>query len=55
MLDKAVVDPDDQPPLPFQAADDYAQTVMQWAQLPMGDAGHPWYRNLQRLVDTGTA
>ena len=35
MLDKTFVDPDNQPPLPFQAADDYAQTVMAWAQQPM--------------------
>ena len=32
VLEKNIVDPDGQPPLPFQAADDYAQTVMCWAQ-----------------------
>ena len=32
MLDNALVDPDQQPPMPFQAAQDYAQTVMAWAQ-----------------------
>ncbi len=31
-LEKSIVDPDGQPPLPFKAADDYAQTVMAWAQ-----------------------
>jgi len=35
MLDPHLVDPDHQPPLPFQAADDYAQTVMAWAQQPL--------------------
>lgn len=35
MLDKTLVDPDNQPPLPFQAADDYAHTVMAWALEPL--------------------
>ena len=34
MIDDAWVDPDGQPPMPFKAADDYARTVMQWAQEP---------------------
>jgi arylformamidase len=29
------VDPDGQQPMPFQAAEDYAQTVMAWAQAPL--------------------
>ena len=32
MLERHLVDPDLQPPMPFKAADDYAQTVMGWAQ-----------------------
>ena len=32
MIDDVLVDPDGQPPMPFQAAVDYARTVMQWAQ-----------------------
>lgn len=32
MLDKTLVDPDNQMPMPFQAAVDYAHTVMAWAQ-----------------------
>ena len=38
MLDKHLTDPDGQPPMPFQAAEDYAQLVMGWAQeaLPAG-------------------
>ncbi len=31
------VDPDHQPPMPFQAAQDYAVTVMTWAQEPLPD------------------
>ena len=34
MLPDATVDPDGQPPMPFKAADDYARTVMHWAQEP---------------------
>lgn len=38
MLDKHLTDPDGQPPMPFQAAQHYAQLVMGWAQeaLPAG-------------------
>ena len=32
MLDKSIVDPDNQMPMPFKAAEDYAHTVMEWAQ-----------------------
>ena len=32
VIDDAAVDPDGQPPMPFQAALDYARTVMQWAR-----------------------
>ena len=32
MLPRDISDPDHQPPMPFQAAEDYAQTVMGWAQ-----------------------
>ena len=32
MIDDTLVDPDGQPPMPFQAAVDYARTVMSWAQ-----------------------
>jgi hypothetical protein len=32
MLEPSIVDPDHQPALPFQAAGDYAQLVMEWAQ-----------------------
>ena len=32
MIDDTLVDPDGQPPMPFQAALDYARTVMAWAQ-----------------------
>jgi arylformamidase len=35
MLPRDVVDPDHQMPMPFQAAEDYAQTVMAWAQEPL--------------------
>lgn len=35
MLARHLVDPDLQPPMPFQAADDYAQTVMTWAMEPL--------------------
>ncbi len=35
MLERHLVDPDLQPPMPFKAADDYAQTVMGWAQEPL--------------------
>ena len=32
MLDKSITDPDHQMAMPFQAAEDYAHTVMAWAQ-----------------------
>ncbi|MEO8858960.1 MAG: alpha/beta hydrolase [Burkholderiaceae bacterium] len=32
MLDKTLLDPDGQMPMPFQAAEDYAEQVMGWAQ-----------------------
>lgn len=35
MLPRDLVDPDHQMPMPFQAAEDYAQTVMAWAQEPL--------------------
>ena len=35
LLPAAVVNPDGQPPLPSQAALDYAQTVAGWARLPL--------------------
>ena len=35
MLDHHFIDPDDQLPMPFQAAQDYAQRVMGWAQEPL--------------------
>lgn len=35
MLAEHIVNPDGQPPMPFKAADDYAQTVMAWAQAPL--------------------
>ncbi len=35
MLEKSIVDPDHQMSMPFQAAEDYAQTVMAWAQAPL--------------------
>ena len=38
MLARDIVDPDLQPPMPFQAADDYAQIVMAWAQEPLADS-----------------
>jgi acetyl esterase/lipase len=31
VLDRAIVDPDQQMPLPSKAAEDYVQTIMQWA------------------------
>ena len=37
-LPRSLVDPDGQPPMPFQAADDYAQTVVGWAQEPLPDS-----------------
>lgn len=37
MLARHLVDPDNQPPMPFQAAEDYSHTVMQWAQEPLPD------------------
>lgn len=36
-LTYAEADPDAQGPMPFQAAEDYACTVMGWARLPLGD------------------
>ena len=36
MLTEAQVNPDQQLPMPFQAADDYAQAVMAWAQITLG-------------------
>ena len=38
MLTEQEVNPDQQPPMPFQAADDYAQRVMGWAKT-FGDQG----------------
>jgi acetyl esterase/lipase len=38
MLDTSIFDPDNQMPLPFQAAQDYAQTVMAWALAPLPSA-----------------
>ena len=38
MLARRIVDPDLQPPMPFKAADDYAQTVMAWAQEALADS-----------------
>ena len=35
MLPEHIVNPDGQPPMPFKAADNYAQTVMAWAQEPL--------------------
>lgn len=35
MLDRTLLDPDGQMPMPFQAAEDYAQQVMGWAQSPL--------------------
>jgi arylformamidase len=35
MLDPQLVNPDGQPALPFQAAQDYAETVTAWAQEPL--------------------
>ena len=35
-------DPDHQPPLPFQAAEDYARTVMSWAQAPLPEHIVAW-------------
>jgi arylformamidase len=32
VIDDATIDPDGQPPVPFQAALDHARTLMQWAQ-----------------------
>ena len=37
MTTPAFVDPDHQPPMPFQAAEDYAVTVMTWAQEALPD------------------
>ncbi|MCZ4316511.1 alpha/beta hydrolase [Comamonadaceae bacterium G21597-S1] len=37
MTSPAFVDPDHQPPMPFQAAEDYAVTVMTWAQEALPD------------------
>ena len=38
LLPRHVVDPDGQAPMPFQAANDYAQTVMAWAQESLPDS-----------------
>ena len=36
--ERAAYDPDLQPPMPFAAADDYARTVMAWANEPVPDS-----------------